>query len=244
MVSTNLSSRSELKKYLRDLFKYIEEKDYSNALDASKKLHYSLKTYYMTRGKDSSRFADLFSKLDYLIVYCTDCDMKTDILLESLKEIVDLLREVKSDPLDQLKELYDEILNLYININKENANSLLDSFDEIRQLRSKIRELGGPGWVYYCSALQQLSICESAMMRIIKAERIPSSLLAEIEGKFGDLFVALNGVLSPSSLNEKQIQDAYGKGVPLEEISFGTGESTVDLQKMLQEEEIEENSEL
>jgi hypothetical protein len=240
MVSTNLGSRSEIKRHLKSVFSLIEKKDYSGAKEASDSLQWSIQKYYSSRGKDCSVFYELFDRLNFTIEVHTNCDSKTDALLVKMEDIMNQLRESTSDPIESIKEIHDEILNLYLNINAENANNLLDVFDDLKKLRPKMKELGGPGWVYYCSALQQLSVCESAMMRVIKAEKIPGTLLAEIECKFSDLFTALYGVIVPASLDEKQIKNAYVKGVPLEEISYGTGETVVDLQKMLQDEELHE----
>jgi len=201
-----IATRSELRKHLKDLFKFIEIKEYTNAYDTTRRLHYSLRVYYMTRGRDASHFAKLFSNLEYLIVYATDCDMKTGILLKSLKNIVDALREPTQDSSEKLKDLYDEILGLYINIDR-------------------------------------LSKCESAMMRFSKMEKIPNTLLAEIETKFSDLFIALNGVLAPKSIEKKELKEAFEMGITLEELSHGMGESQEDLIKWLQDSEIEEDTE-
>jgi len=238
-----LSSKSELKKHLKDLFNNIEERNYTNALDVSHRLFYELKKYNMTRGKDYDQFVDLFSHLDFNLIVATDCDVKVDICLKSLKNIFDALREPSSNPLETLKEIYNEILNLYINLNPENANCLLDIFEEVRQLHPQMKELAGSSWVYYCALMQQIPICESSLLRVIKVQKLPSNSLGELENKFADLLSSINGCLSPPELDAKKIHQAYKKGVPLEEIAFGTGETTEDLRIMLQNEELlEEDS--
>jgi len=246
MVSTNLGSRSEIKCHLKRLFDSIQKENYSDAHDASHKLQYSINTYYLTRGRDNRKqFEELFSHLNYDLIYCVNCDMKIGVVLDRVVDVVNALREVTTDPIEKLKELYDEILSNYINIDVEHAHNLLDCFDEMRQLRSLVKqELGeSPAWVYYCTALEQLAICESSMLRVVKSQKLPSSLLSELEGKFADLLASLNACLSPAALDEKKIHKAYQKGVSLEDLSFGSGLEETDLRTMLQNEELEEESE-
>jgi len=40
--------------------------------------------------------------------------------------------------------------------------------------------------------------------------------------------------MSPTHLEAKDIYKAYQSGIPIEELSYGTGESEEDLRKMLQ----------
>jgi len=236
-----IATRSELRKHLKDLFKFIEIKDYTNAYDTSRRLYYRLRVFYITRGRDASHFADLFSDLEYLIVYADDCDMKTGLLLKSLGNIVNALREPTQNSSEKLKDLYDEILGLYIDINRENASSLLDCFDEIRSMRHDMKSQGGHSWIYFCQAMLELARVESAMMRIIKMEKIPNTLLAETESKFSDLFIAINGVLSLKSIEKKELKEAFDDGIPIEELSHGTGTSSDDLIKMIQDMDLEED---
>jgi hypothetical protein len=158
--------------------------DYLTAYDYSKKLKYAIKRYFISKGRDPKSLDEIIGNLDYILLYATNNHFKIETLFEILEKLTNSLKNPSGSPIDQLKEIYDEILDLYMHLSKEAVTGLLDCFDEIIEMREQIRNIGGSGWIYYCESLQHVSSCESILMRVYKVEKIPSSLLAEIENKF------------------------------------------------------------
>jgi hypothetical protein len=60
--------RYEIKKYIRQLFSLIENKEYDQAKKVSDKLGFSLKRYNISRNLNSKQFDEYISRLNYLLL--------------------------------------------------------------------------------------------------------------------------------------------------------------------------------
>ena len=239
MVSSTIYNRADIKENLSKVFTAIEQKDYGAAKNASEQLRDSLLKYYLTRGINPEHFYELFESLDFDLLHATGNHFKKQIVYDTLHEIINEIRTSTKDPLMRLKEIYDDIRHIAINIDKTKIPELLECFDEISQLKPEIEGLGGMSYNYFSTLLQRVGDCESAMLRV--AQSHPSdTLFSMLQETFKGFYEAAQRVIAPPirlEVSRGEIYDIYKKGVPADEISVATGISEEDLRTMIMQED-------
>jgi len=245
MVSSTIYNRSDIKDNLSKLFTAIEARDYGTAKYAAETLRDALLKYYLTRGINPTHFYELFESLDYDLLYATKNHFKKEIVYDTLFQIIQEIRTSTKDPLMRLKEIYDDIRHLVLNIDRTKIPEILECFDEITQLKPELEQLGGITYNYYSQLMQRVGDCESAMLRV--AQSHPSdSLFSMLQETFKGFYEAAQRVIAPPvriEVTRGQIYEVYKKGIPAEEIVAATGISEEDLRMMIQKEEVERQAE-
>jgi len=241
MVTTNLGSRSDIKKCLKEAFDAVEAGDYIEAKSSLDRLRFSIRIYYTTRGKSVENFEDLFEDATYTLHYATNNQHKKSLMEEVLDKITDTIRgEVPEDPNARLKALYEEIRHSYGSIGEENsASNIIDCFDEINALKEDFEEN-----IYFSSMTQYMADSIALLIQVSKTERPPAALLAKLSEKFSDFFVSLQRVLVPPMrlpLTKGQIIENLQSGVSMKDISDGAGYSEVELRALLSDNNVDED---
>lgn len=245
MVSSTIYNRTDIKENLSKVFTAVEAKDYGMARNAAEQLRDALLKYYLTRGINPIHFYELFESLEYSILFASNNHFKKEIIYDTLHQIIQEIRTSTKDPLMRLKEIYDDIRHIAINIDKSKIPELLECFDEVNQLKPELEALGGISYNYYAMLMQRVGDCESAMMRV--AQSHPSdSLFSMLQDTFKGFYEAAQRVMSPPirlDVSKKEIYDIYKQGIPADEIAQATGISEEDLRTMIQKEEFAHQNE-
>ncbi len=239
MVSSTIYNRTDIKDNLSKVFTAIESRDYGSAKNAAEQLRDALLKYYLTRGINPVHFYELFESLEYDLLHASDNHFKKEIVYDTLHQIIQEIRTSTKNPLLRLKEIYDDIRHIALNIDKSKIPELLECFDEITQLKTELEALGGISYNYYSHLLQHVGACESAMMRVSQSH--PSdALFGMLQDTFRGFYEAAQRVIAPPvrmELSRKEIYDTYKKGISTEEMQVATGISEEDLRTMIQKEE-------
>jgi len=245
MVSSTIYNRTDIKENLSKLFTAVESRDYGTAKTAAEQLRDALLKYYLTRGINPTHFYELFESLEYDLLFASDNHFKKEIVYDTMHKIIQEIRTSTKDPLLRLKEIYDDIRHIAINIDKSKIPELLECFDEVNQLKPELEALGGISYNYYSLLMQRVGDCESAMLRV--AQSHPSdSLYTMLQETFKGFYEAAQRVMSPPvrlEISRKEVFDIYKKGIPAEEIAQATGISEDDLRTMIQKEEFSRQAE-
>ena len=239
MVSPTIYNRSDIKENISKLFTCIEVEDYGTAKNAAEQLRDALLKYYMTRGINADHFYDMFESLEFDILYATKNHFKKQIIFETLFKIIQEIKTSTKDPLIRLKEIYDDIRHISINIDKTKIPELLECFDEIGELKTELEKLGGITYNYYSSLMQRVGDCESVMLKV--AQSHPSdNLFTTLQATFQGFYEAAQKVISPPvrlQVDRGEVFDAVKQGILPQEIAEATGMSEEELRNMLTQEE-------
>lgn len=234
MVMTNLGSRHDIKTSLKNLYDSVEAGDYSRALIALDTLRYSIRTYYITRGKPVERFVDLWLDTEHLLIKAPNNQYKKELLEESIDKLTMALRDdAPGDPNARLKELYEEIQHSYglIGEDKNAAANILDCFEEINALKEYFENN-----LFFSSMSQRIANSIPLLIQVAKTERTPSALLVKMTEQFADLFGAIQRVLTPPmklNIPQEEIIKNFQDGVSIKDIADGTGVNEAELRAML-----------
>jgi hypothetical protein len=247
MVSTNIYNRSEIKQNLISIFGYVNDAEYIKAKQTSDRLLHSLLVYYKTRGVSANHFYELFDWLNYYLLYATNNNFKKRIVMDQLEKISNEIRTSTKDPMDRLREIFNEIRHLYYTIGENSTNELVDCFDELEDLKPEFERLGGVTFNHYSQMMKQVGICESILLKINKG-KITDTVINTLGEAFSNFFQSVHQVLSPPVKLEISAEEIYRKvkeeDVPLEIISTSTGQPYDDLRALLQAEELKQQQEL
>jgi hypothetical protein len=245
MVSSTIYNRSDIKENLSKVFTAVETRDYGTAKNAAEQLRDALLKYYLTRGVNPTHFYELFESLEYDILCASDNHFKKEIIYDTLHKIIMEIRTSTKDPLMRLKEIYDDIRHIAINIDKSKIPELLECFDEINQLKPELEALGGISYNYYSHLMQHVGACESAMLRV--AQSHPSdSLFSMLQDTFKGFYESAQRVIAPPirlEVSRQEVYEIFKKGISTEEIATATGISEEDLRTLIQKEEFARQSE-
>jgi hypothetical protein len=240
MVSATIYNRTDIKENISKVFTSVEVKDYGMARNAAEQLRDALLKYYLTRGINPTHFYDLFESLEYDILYATNNHFKKEIIYDTMHQIIEAIRTSTKDPLMRLKEIYDDIRHLVIDIDKSKIPELLECFDEINQLKPEFDVIGGTASNYYANVMIKVGDCESAMMRVAQS-RPSDSLFSMLQDTFKGFYEAVHRLISPPvrlQISKEEIYDIYKKqGVPTEEIATATGINEEELRIIIQKED-------
>jgi hypothetical protein len=240
-------SRYEIKKHIKNLFSLIEEKKYIDAKNICEQLNYSLKRYNISRGVDTKQFDEHISKLNYLLLYAVDNNYKPGILFEEMEKLVSAIKTSTSDPKEKLRDLHDEVRNCLWKIDRDNAAAIIESFDEISDLRNDFENIGGNTYMYYTSLLRAFSDVEPLLLQVAKIENPSATLLSQLADKFSDVFISFQRVFAPPikiPLEKKDIVKHLENGASLDDISAGYGHDEKDLRAILQQESLKSEKEV
>jgi hypothetical protein len=233
MVLIKLGNRAEIKKNLKACFEAVESKDYARAKEAINKLRFSLRKYYITRGKTIEKFEDLFEEAIDLIDVATNGIYKKSLMEEVLDKITLTLRgEIPKDPNAHLQEIFEELRYLFgCEWRADNAGSIIECIDEINTLKNDF-----PGNNYFSSMSQQLANCIPILITVSKTEHAPTVLVEKLTDKFADVFSSVQRVLIPPmrlNITREQLMDNIQDGVSIKDIADGTGMSEVEIRNMI-----------
>jgi len=237
LVSLQLYSRGEAKQYLEKLFEQISNREYRNAQITANSLKTCLLKYYLTRGVECDNISETFHEFDYLLRNCRG-STKKDTLFNYIIKIRQISHLAMSDPVDRLRQLYEDLRYAYLHMSKENVETILDCFDEIRDLSPRMKEVGGSINNYYNLALRSIGDCEGILVDVTTFQgKIPDkSTIKGLTSNFQKLFSMIQSVFAPPimlELTPEEVQKHIRKGHSLEELSKASGHRQEELQAML-----------
>lgn len=237
MVSLQLYSRGDSKKYLDIVFNQIIAQDYSGARNMAVLLKNSLLKYYITRGVDCTNIHNTFHEFDFLL-RIKNCSTKRDTCLDFIGKIRSMSQLTVSDPLEQLRLLYDDLRYAYLYISKGTADTILDCFDEIRGLQPRLQERGGSAFNYYTYTLKHMGDCEGLLVDVIALQgKIPAKeTMAGLTSAFQKLFGSIQAVFAPPimlDIKPEDVQRQLKRGKTLAEMAKASGHREEELQAML-----------
>lgn len=240
MVSLQLYSRGDAKKYTKLLFAKITDCDYTGARIVVKKLKTCLLEYFLTRGVDCSNIHDVFNEFDYLLLVCSPGPIKQQLCSDFFKKIIAINQLIVHNPLDRFHQLYEDLRHAYLNLNDKNSfDTILDCFDEVRTLKPAIEKIGGTTYNYYTQTLVEMGKCESILLDI--------SISGKLDNKkttmdaFQNLFSTIQKVIAPPVMirvTPVELSQQIKQGKSLEELSEATGHREEELQAMLNQIEL------
>lgn len=237
MVSLQLYSRGEAKLYMERLFNQISEKKYIDAQHTSIMLKNCLLKYYLTRNIECDNIYNIFFEFDFLLKNCNGSS-KQNTLFDFLKRIRNMSQLSVADPIQRLRQIYDDLRYAYLHMSHDNVETIIDCFDEIRDLYPRMKEIGGSVLNYYNIACKIIGECEAGIVDItFSTEKIiPKTVVANQKTNFQRLFSAMQSIFSPPVLLELSPEDVskYVRGgVSIKELSKASGHREEELQAML-----------
>ena len=205
----------------------------------------SIIKYLKTRGYNCTEFYKLFHELDYYLRNCSDGMNKKALLYDLIGKIGQKLTNPTGNPIDRLKELYEDIRHAYYNLNRENLEMLTECFNEIAALQPEMEKVGGVRYNYYSQLLQQLGRCDAILIHVANLDNprvLPKELLTNLRTEFSNLFSAMQRVITPPVRIEIPREELVGlvrEGVPLTEIAKATGYDEETLRMILAQAKME-----
>lgn len=242
MVSLQLYGHGKAKEYMESLFNHIQNNDINEALKTSDKLKNALLKYYVTRNIDCQIIHDTFHRFNYFLRNCN----RPETLFDYLRNIRNLAKMTIEDPIEHLRQLYDDLRHEFLFINDKSAERMIDLFDEIRGLQKEIEDRKDTSYNYFTTVLQDLGICESHLtdLTIFYGSKPEKEKLKQVSSSFQTLFKDIQRVIAPpiiipltTSEIRKQLQHST-----ISEISEATGHREEELTNMLNQIEHEESS--
>jgi len=237
MVNLQLYSRGEAKQYMEQLFTQITQYKYDEARETAVKLKNCLLKYYLTRNIDCDAIYEVFNEFDFLLRNCNEGRNKQDICFDFLKKIRAISQVTTTDPIARLHQLYEDLRFSYLHLSKENVESILDCFDEIRSLKPRMQERGDTAYNYYTYVLQNIGECESILVDLISIQgKVPDkSTIKNTIASFQKLFSSIQKVIAPPVVIKLSVAELSKqlKSHPLSEIAQATGHREEELQAML-----------
>ena len=244
MVSLQLYSRGESKKYLNLVFNQITNQQYNDARSTALQLKNCLLKYYLTRGVDCTNIHDTFHEFDFLL-RMGGGSTKQNTCFDFIKKIRGMSQLAVQDPIEQLRHLYGDIRYAYLHLSKKNVDNILDCFDEIRELQPRLQKIGGSTFNYYAFMLKRMADCEGALVAVSTQNvNIPSKeTLSELSSTFKKFFSSIQPIVAaPIRLDIKpeDIQRFLKEGTSLAEVSKASGRQEEELRDMLERVEAQE----
>jgi hypothetical protein len=236
MVLTNLGSRSNIKRCLKDAYVVIESEDYPSAIKVFDDLRFSLRIYYVTRGKSFQKFDDLFLSAMHTLLVGTNNHLKKDLMEEHLTNITNAIRdEVPTDPYERLTDLFEEIRTSYGSLadDRDAASNIIDCFDELNSFKDDFKDN-----IFFPLMTQYAADTIPLLIQVSKIERPPAALVMRLTDKFSAFFVAGQHVLVPPvklNITREQILENLQSGISIHDIARSVGIAEDELRKMLEE---------
>ncbi|MFW6173226.1 MAG: hypothetical protein ACOC5T_05725 [Elusimicrobiota bacterium] len=236
MVNLHLYPHRNSKKNMKKLFETISETDYEQSVYISRKIQEDLLEYYQTRGMDCSIIYNLFDELEYTIRVHTPGRNKTKKLFDILGRISNLSYSV-TKPIEKIRLIREDLRYYYLNDILNNQDIILGCFDDLMQLQTEIKEIGGSVYNYYNEVLSNVSDCEAVLGKY-KTRTPKDSLLKEIADNFAKLFKSMMRVISPPVVVETKDEELYKmakSGISLKDLADGMGVDEVQLDERLRD---------
>ena len=235
MVSLQLYSRGEAKQQMDILFTHITNQNYNQARRTAEKLKNCLLKYFQTRGTNCNNIYSTFDEFDYLLKRCSPGRIKQQLCFDFLQRITTINQLAVNDPVDRLKQLYEDLRHAYLNLNnRENFDTILDCFDEVRTLKTALQNAGGTPYNYYTTVLQEIGKCESILLHVSMTGKLDNK--KDSMEAFKNLFASIQKVIAPPvmiKITKQDVEDHIKKGGKIEELSEATRHSEDELQAML-----------
>lgn len=236
MVSLQLYSRGETKKYMDILFNQITQQNYTEARGTLSLLKNCLLKYYLTRDVDCSEIYETFHEFDYLLRTCHG-RTKQDTCFEYIRKIRAISQLSSTDPIENLKQLYEDMRYAFLHLSKNNAEIILDCFDEIRGLQPRLQERSGSSYNYYTYVLKDIGECEVLLGDLVAMEaKIPDKTTRKnLTSNFQKLFSNIQSVFAPPvrlDVTKKDIMRHLKSG-RMSELAKASGHREEELQAML-----------
>jgi len=214
----------------------ITDRRYDDARKTAVKLKNCMLKYYLTRNIDCENIYETFNEFDFLLRTCNG-QHKQNICFDFLKTIRAISHLSTTDPLDRMYQLYEDLRYAYLHLSRENVESILDCFDEIRSLKPKMQERGDTAYNYFTYVLQNMGECESILVDLvsIQGQYPDKSTIKSTQSSFQKLFSSVQKVIAPPiviKLTPVELSRQL-RSHSLSEISQATGHREEELQIML-----------
>jgi len=236
MVSLQLYSRGETKRYMNILFNQITLQNYTEARGTLNLLKNCLLKYYLTRDVDCSGIYDVFHEFDYLLRNCHG-RTKQDTCFEYIRKIRAISQLSSSDPIENLRQLYEDMRYAFLHLSKTNAETILDCFDEIRGLQPRLQERSGTSYNYYTYVLRDIGACEVLLGNLVTTEaKVPDkNIRKELASSFQKVFSGIQSIFAPPVVLDVTSKDVlrHIKSGKLSELAKASGHREEELQAML-----------
>jgi hypothetical protein len=245
LVSLQLYSRGEAKQYLEKLFNDISNNEYVDACISLNNLKKCLLKYYLTRNVSCDEINNVFHEFEFILRNGRGTTKK-NTCYDFIKKIRSTSQLTVSDPVTRLRQIYEDMRFAYLHISPENIETIIDCFDEIRDLKTKMDEIGGTINNYYTIVYRNMGECESILMDLtrIKGGRYDKNALQSVMNSFQKLFGSIQAVIAPPirlHLTSEEIQ-TLGRTHSVKDIAKATGQREEEIQTMLNQIEASENS--
>jgi len=233
VVLIKLGNLVEIRKNLKACFDAVESEDYTRVIDALSQLRFSLRKYYITRGKPTQKLDSLIEDAINGINVTANGIYKKGLIEEDLETITIALRgETPKDPNTHLQEIFEELRYLFgCEWQPDNAASIIDLVDEITALKDSF-----VGNNFFSYMTQRLADCIPLLITVSKTKNPPTILIEKLTNKFADMFVAVQHVFVPPirvDITRKQVIEHLQNGVSMKDVSDGTGMSEAELRNMI-----------
>lgn len=204
------------------------------------------------RGKtfDQNFYYDKFHNIKFILKNCGTINKKR-ILYQMLGEVKQKLNNTSTNPLDRIREIYEELRDNYLMFFAENGTpdvkAILSCFEELNNLKPAMEKMGETTYNLYSVMMQKAGECQAILPKLTLKMKGEGTITA-INNTFGALFKAMQRVLTPPKpLNlEERKGEIYGMirtGVSLSDIAAGMGIETEALETWLRMNPLNEGGE-
>lgn len=247
-------SKADIDQNISIMWDLVTQVEYEKLRNIAKQTLNIILKYYKLKGRecDEQFYYNIFHRLDYRIRKATPGNNKKKSLYKLLEEISKKLKKGFDNPIDELRQIYDDLKIYYIktySINKkEEKNNYItaiqDCFNNIEDLKTEMDKIGGIQYNYYAETLKAISECETMIPKLTLTT--PSDgTMDKINNTFTKLFIAIQRVLAPPKMmnieeSNKDIQQMIQDGVSQEDIATGFGIPIDQLQDFLQRQQFEQ----
>lgn len=240
MPSLQIYSRGESKKYVSNLFNDITERNYVGARNTADNLRNCLLKYYITRGVDCTNIYNTFHEFDFLLRVASG-STKQNTCFDFIKKLCAVGQQTIQDPIDNLRQIYDDLRFAYLHISTESVNTILDCFDEIRSLQPRLQKQSGSAFNYYTYVLKNIGDCEGVLVDVTGAQYqqnkyLDKATIKGLSGNFQKLFSSIQSVFAPSvrlDINSEEVKRLVKQNKSISEIAKASGHREEELQAML-----------
>lgn len=233
---------SSIEQNINQLWDEISDNKYWDALKTADKTLDTILKYYTLRGKtfDEEFYHDKFHNIKFILKNCNGKNKKR-ILYQLIGQIKQKLNNTTTNPLDRIREIYEEIRDQYLAFFEEkkqpDLNSILSCLEELNNLKPKMEQMDETIYNLYSVMMQKAGECQSILPKLTLKMKSEGTMTT-ISNKFGELFRAMQRILTPPkpiSLAERK-GEIYGmikSGVSLSDIAARMGIETEALETWL-----------
>ena len=225
---------NDIKSLLDTLFNQIYNSEYDKARHTAVKLLREIVKYSKTRGHDCTEFYKLFHNLDFALRTYSDGNTKKEELVAMLGKIANKIEVPTGNPLNQLEDIYNELLKNPIS--QDNVRHIMNTLSEILELEPYIKTLDIARQNYYALLKQEVAKYHAILTELTLKKAPSNEVISKATNQLSNVLMAIQRVITPLvkiELPKDELVKLAGRGIPVSEIAKVTGYSEEDLRIML-----------